>query len=221
MRTLYLARHGQSLSNAVRRFQGAQDIPLSELGRRQAEALARRLRRRVLARVYASPLVRAHETADVVARELGVPLTVVGDLRELCLGEWEGRTVDEIRALPGDPYNCWVRDPVAGCPPGGEPLSVVQERVVRVIEDIAAAHPDGDDVLVVCHGGVISAYLAHCLGLPLSSIWRVSLANASVTTVAPPRVLSVNDVGHLADLDAPAASGALGPSASGPAASGP
>jgi broad specificity phosphatase PhoE len=211
MRTLYLARHGQSLSNAVRRFQGAQDIPLSDLGRRQAAALAARLRLRTLAHVYASPLVRAHETAEIVARELGVPVTLVDDLRELCLGEWEGRTVDEIRALPGDPYNCWVRDPLAGCPPGGEPLPVVQERVMRAVEAIAQAHPDGEDVLVVCHGGVISAYLAHCLGLPLSSIWRVSLSNASVTAVAPPRVLSVNDVGHLAGLELPAAPAGLGP----------
>src|SRR5262245_34781126 len=119
MKTLLLARHGQSVSNAVRRFQGAQDAPLSELGPRQAEALRRGLRRRPLARLYTSPLERARTTADIVAAERGVPLTVVDDLRELSLGDWEGRTVEEIRALPGDPYTCWVRDPVAGCPPGG------------------------------------------------------------------------------------------------------
>lgn len=201
MTTLLLARHGQSVSNAVRRFQGAQDVPLSELGRRQAAALSRGLRRRSLARVYASPLERARTTAEIVASEQGVALTVVDDLRELSLGDWEGRTVEEIRALPGDPYACWVRDPVAACPPGGEPLERVQERVVRAIADIAAAHPNGEDVLVVCHGGVISAYLAHCLGLSLSSIWRVSVANCSLSAVTPPRVLSVNDVGHLAGIE--------------------
>jgi broad specificity phosphatase PhoE len=211
MRTLYLARHGQSLSNAVRRFQGAQDVALSELGRRQAAALAASLRRRRLAHVYASPLVRARHTAEMVAEALGLPLTLVDDLRELCLGEWEGRTVDEIRALPGDPYACWVRDPLAGCPPGGEPLPAVQERVVRAVDAIAAAHPDGEDVLVVCHGGVISTYLAHCLGLPLSSIWRVTVGNASLSSVAPPRVLSVNDIGHLAGLEVPPAPAALEP----------
>ena len=201
MKTLYLARHGQSVSNAMRRFQGTQDVPLSELGRRQAVALSAGLLRRRVAHVYASPLVRARDTAEIVVAEHGVPLTLVDDLRELSLGDWEGLTVDEIRALPGDPYACWVRDPVAGCPPGGEALGLVQARVMRAIEGIVAAHPNGEDVLVVCHGGVISAYLAHCLGLPLSSIWRVMVANCSISAVAPPRVLSVNDTWHLADLD--------------------
>jgi probable phosphoglycerate mutase len=201
VRTLYLARHGQSLSNAMRRFQGSQDIPLSDLGRRQAVALSAGLRRRPVAHVYASPLARARATAEIVVAEHGLPLTLVDDLRELCLGEWEGRSVEEIQALPGDPYACWVRDPVAGCPPGGEQLDAVQRRVIRAIDAIAAAHPNGDDVLVVCHGGVIGAYLAHWLGLPLSSIWRVSVANCSLSAVAPPRVLLVNDTGHLADLD--------------------
>jgi broad specificity phosphatase PhoE len=211
VRTLLLARHGQSLSNAVRRFQGHQDIPLSELGLRQASALSAGLRGRPLAHVYASPLLRARATAERVAVEHGVPLTLVDDLRELSLGDWEGRTVDEIRALPGDPYTCWVRDPVGACPPNGEPLEAVRARVVRAIDDIAAAHPNGRDVLVVCHGGVISAYLAHCFGLPLSSIWRVSVANCSLSRVAPPRVLSVNDVTHLAGVEVGAGAPALGP----------
>jgi len=68
--------------------------------------------------------------------------------------------------------------------------------------DIAAAHPNGQDVLVVCHGGVISAYLAHCLGLPLSSIWRLTLSNGSITEIVPPRVRTVNSTRHLAGLGA-------------------
>jgi probable phosphoglycerate mutase len=211
MRTLLLARHGQSVANAVRRFQGSQDIPLSELGRRQASALSAGLRGRPLAHVYASPLERARSTAEMVAAEHAMPLTLVEDLRELSLGDWEGRTVEEIRALPGDPYTCWVRDPVGACPPNGEPLERVQARVLRAIDAIAAAHPNGDDVLVVCHGGVISAYLAHCFGLPLSSIWRVSVANCSLSAVVPPRVLSVNDVSHLAGIEVGVGTPSLGP----------
>jgi broad specificity phosphatase PhoE len=202
MSRLLLARHGQSVSNAVRRFQGAQDVALSELGARQAEALGRAIRRLPIAAVYTSPLERARRTAEIAAAGLGVPLTPVDDLRELSLGEWEGRTVEEIRALPGDPYERWVRDPLVCLPPGAEPLPEVQARVVSAMGDIAAAHPNGQQVLVVCHGGVISAYLAHCLGLPLSSIWRLTLSNGSLTEVAPPNVRSVNSTRHLSGLGA-------------------
>jgi broad specificity phosphatase PhoE len=202
---LRLARHGQSVSNAVRRFQGVQDVPLSELGRRQAEALGAALRRRPPAAVYTSPLQRARETAEIAAATVGVPVVAVDDLRELSLGEWEGRAVEEIRALPGDPYAQWVRDPLTASPPGGEPLPAVQARVLAAVARIQAGHGGGDDVLVVCHGGVISAYLAHWLGLPLSAIWRLTVSNGSLSEVAPPRVVRVNDVDHLGGLGRPAA----------------
>jgi broad specificity phosphatase PhoE len=209
MKRLLLARHGQSVSNAARRFQGQRDVPLSPLGERQAEALGRALRRRVreVAAVYTSPLARARRTAEIAAAGLGRPLVAVADLREVSLGEWEDLTVDEVRARSGDPFARWVRDPLACPPPGGEPLLAVQERVVGAIAAIAAAHADGEEVLVVCHGGVISAYLAHCLGLPLSGIWRLALANGSLTELAPPRVLSMNDTSHLAALGSLAAGG--------------
>jgi broad specificity phosphatase PhoE len=201
MRRLLLARHGQSISNAVRRFQGAQDVALSPLGVRQAEALGQAVGRRPIAHVYASPLERARRTAEIAVAGLGLPLTVVDDLRELSLGEWEGCTVEEIRTQPGDPYAQWVRDPVLCLPPGGEPLAQVQARVLRAVTEIAGAHPNGDEVLIVSHGGVISALLAHWLGLPLSSIWRLAVANCSLSEVSPPRVVSVNETGHLRDVN--------------------
>lgn len=201
MRRLLLARHGQSVSNAIRRFQGAQDVALSPLGMRQAEALGQAVSRRAIAHVYVSPFERARHTAEIALARLGLPLTVVDDLRELSLGEWEGCTVEEIRTRPGDPYARWVRDPVQCPPPGGEPLADVQARVLRAVGGITAAHPNGDDVLIVSHGGVISALLAHCFGLPLSSIWRIAVANCSLSEIAPPRVVSVNETGHLRDID--------------------
>ncbi|HET8836296.1 MAG TPA: histidine phosphatase family protein, partial [Gemmatimonadales bacterium] len=107
MRRLLLARHGQSVSNAVRRFQGAQDVALSPLGVRQAEALGLAIGRRRVAHVYASPLERARRTAEIARGGSAVPLTLVDDLRELSLGDWEGCTVEEIRTRPGDPYSQW------------------------------------------------------------------------------------------------------------------
>ena len=77
----------------------------------------------------------------------------------------------------------------------------MQARALRAIDRIAAAHGNGDDVLIVAHGGVISALLAHWLGLPLSSIWRLAVANCSLTEIAPPRVVSMNETGHLRDVN--------------------
>ncbi len=194
---LLLARHGESTWNAERRFQGSTDIALSARGRAQAGALARGLRGYRVRAAYVSPFRRALETAELALQGTSVPLVVLEELRELSLGQWEGCTVDEIRAQDGDPYVAWLRAPHDCPPPGGEPLPVVSERVRAAIDRIAAAHPDGDDVLVVAHGGVISVYACHLLGCSFNHLWRLRVDNASLTVVRPPRLVSLNETGHL------------------------
>ena len=201
---LLLARHGESVWNAERRFQGHTDIELSARGRAQAEALGRALRGYRVVAAYVSPFHRARETAELALRESGVPLTVIEELRELSLGEWEGCTVDEVRAQAGDPYRAWLRAPHDCPPPGGEPLPVVSERVRAAIERIARAHGPGEDVLIVSHGGVISVYACHILGCSFNQLWRLRVDNASLTVVRPPRIVSLNDTAHLAGDLAPA-----------------
>ena len=195
---LLLARHGQSLWNQLRKFQGANDIGLSDLGRRQAAALGAALRSgyRVTA-AYVSPMCRALDTADIALRDTGIPVTPIYELRELSLGEWEGFTVDEVRARDGNPYFSWVRAPLDCPPPGGEPLPDVCARVLQAIDRIAANHENGDDVLIVAHGGVISVYLCHLLGISFNSLWRIRIDNCSLTVARPPRLISVNDTAHL------------------------
>jgi broad specificity phosphatase PhoE len=201
---LLLARHGESVWNAEKRFQGHTDIALSDRGRAQAEALGRALRGYRVRAAYVSPFARARETAELALRELGVPLTIIEELRELSLGEWEGCTVDEVRAREGDPYRAWLRAPHDCPPPGGEPLPVVHARVRAAVDRIAAAHPDGEDVLVVSHGGVISVYACALLGCSFNQLWKLRVDNASLTVVRPPRLVSLNDTAHLAGDLAPA-----------------
>jgi alpha-ribazole phosphatase/probable phosphoglycerate mutase len=196
---ILLARHGQSEWNAIRRFQGSSDVGLSALGRRQAEALACAVRARQLVAVYSSPLRRAVETAAPAVAGGALELTIVPELAELGLGDWEGRTVDEVQALEGDPYRRWLAAPLDCAPPGSESLLGVCDRVQAAIERIRLAHAreQEGDVLVVAHGGVISTYACHLLGLSLNALWRLRVDNASITTVAPPRVISLNDTSHL------------------------
>jgi phosphoserine phosphatase len=197
---LLLARHGQTAWNASRRFQGSTDVGLSERGRAQAIALGQRLSGRRLAAVYVSPLRRARETAAIVCEEGGsvLPLVAVDELRELSLGEWEGRTVEEIKGQEGDPYLAWLRAPHDCLPPGGEPLDGVATRVRTALDRIAAAHAEEDEVLVVAHGGVISVYACALLGSSFNFLWRLRVDNCSLTVVKPPRLVSVNDTSHLA-----------------------
>jgi broad specificity phosphatase PhoE len=194
---LLLARHGESLWNAERRFQGTTDIALSARGRAQASALGRGLGGFRIRAAYVSPFRRAMETAELALAGTGIPLVVVEELRELSLGAWEGCTVDEVRARDGDPYVAWVRAPHDCPPPGGEPLPVVSERVRAGLDRIAGAHDRGDDVLVVAHGGVISVYACHLLGCSFNQLWRLRVDNASLTVVRPPRLISLNETGHL------------------------
>jgi broad specificity phosphatase PhoE len=201
---LLLARHGESLWNEVRRFQGVTDIELSPRGRAQAEALGRALRGHRIRCAYASPMRRALDTAEIALAGTGVPLVPLEELRELSLGEWEGCTVDEIRGREGDPYTRWVRAPQDCPPPGGEPLEDVRRRIVRAVDHIAARHPDGEDVLVIAHGGIISTYACHLLGCSFNVLWRFRVDNASLTVAKPPRLVSINDTRHLTGTLAPA-----------------
>jgi broad specificity phosphatase PhoE len=197
VRRLLLARHGETLWNAQRRFQGRTDVELSARGRAQAEALGRGLRSYGVRAAYASPYRRAVETAEIALRGTDVPLTILPELRELSLGQWEGCTVDDVRARDGDPYRAWLRAPHDCPPPDGEPLPDVHARVQVAVDRIATAHPNGDDVLIVSHGGVISVYACYLLGCSFNDLWRLRVDNTSLTVVRPPRIVSLNDTGHL------------------------
>jgi broad specificity phosphatase PhoE len=178
-------------------------VPLSELGRAQAEALGRAVRRYRVARAYVSPMRRAVETAEIALAGTGIPLVPIDDLRELSLGRWEGCTVAEIRAQEGDPYRAWLRAPLDCPPPEGERLDDVCSRMIGVVDTLARDHVD-DDVLVVAHGGIISVYACHLIGCSFNSLWRLRVDNASLTVATPPRLMTINDTSHLpADLRGP------------------
>src|SRR5438034_717526 len=218
---LLLARHGESVWNAERRFQGRTDVALSERGRAQAAALGRALRGYRVAAAYVSPFRRARETAEVALAGTGLPLVALDELRELSLGEWEGCTVDEVRGREGDPYRAWLLAPHDCPPPGGEPLDAVSSRVRAAMDHIGALHPNGEDVLVVAHGGVISVYACALLGCSFNSLWRLRVDNASLTVVRPPRLVSLNDTAHLPGALAPAPHVRASLAAGAPAAAGP
>ena len=164
-----LVRHGQSEWNALGKWQGQADPPLSDLGRAQARAAAHSLG--ALDAVYASDLQRATETAVIIAQQLGIgPVMLDAALRERDAGEWSGLTREEIHErypgyLPDDRHRAFAPDDgEPKRPPGWEPDGQLRARVLDALQRIHEAVPDGD-VLAITHGGVIYVLEDH-LGDP-------------------------------------------------------
>jgi probable phosphoglycerate mutase len=151
--TILLVRHGETDWNAERRVQGHSDTPLNETGRSQARALAEELADEGIDAVYSSDLLRAHETARIVARARGLEVTSIRDLRERHFGTWEGLTDDEIFARFPEARNGSWGD--------GESREEMAGRVLQALQRIAETH-EGGRVLVVSHGGPLRAVLAQC-----------------------------------------------------------
>ncbi len=198
--SVYLLRHAETTWNAARRFQGTHDSPLSEQGRRQVRSLVGVLRQLPLAAVYSSPLQRAQETAQALAEAHGLPLVLADGLRELHMGEWEDRLLDDLAVEDAERLQAWWDSPHTVRMPGGESLLEVQDRAVRAFWDLAARH-EGQTIALVAHGGVNKTVLLALLGAPLASYWRIRQSNACINMIevdgAQPRVIALNETAHL------------------------
>ncbi|MFB2583834.1 histidine phosphatase family protein [Herbiconiux liukaitaii] len=152
MTTFTFVRHGQTDWNFQKRIQGTTDVPLNETGREQAREAAEQLAGRRWDGIVASPLSRARETAEIIARQLGLPAPeIVGALQERSYGEVEG--LDAVGIAERFP------DPLAPVP-GRERRSDVVKRVLPALEALAEEHP-GESLIVVSHGGVIASLLRY------------------------------------------------------------
>ncbi|GIG35610.1 histidine phosphatase family protein [Cellulomonas pakistanensis] len=178
MTTLLLVRHGATAWTHERRLQGRTDIDLSQAGRADVAALAPVVADWAPRTVIASPLLRARSTARLLAAALpDAPETRVDERwTEHSLGEWEGRTADQL----GPDYARWRAGELT--PPGGEPAAETRTRVRAAVADAAAC---SGPVLVVTHGGVIRAVLGTGLGLPSSMLVPAAAPSLTVLEVEP------------------------------------
>jgi broad specificity phosphatase PhoE len=158
MGKLILVRHGESLGNRDRIFaMNPADLPLTELGYRQARDVAEHLKAGFQAElVVVSPFVRAHETGRVIAETLGVPLTIEPQLYERDVGALKGQSYDDLERAPD--YD--LTRPWAWRPAGGESYEDVKARVAPILDRLAREHA-ARDVVVVSHGGVMQTLQAH------------------------------------------------------------
>ena len=198
--TVLLVRHAEAEGNAERRFLGQQDVGLSPLGRQQADALARRLRTMPITRFVSSDLRRCLDTVTDLAGEMGLEIETDSRWREIANGQWGGLLAEEIAERWPDVWKRY-RGGEDVYRPEGERWADVRVRVVAAFEDLAAELTDQDLVVVSTHGGpgaVLALWAAGFSGTAFGGPFG-PLSNASITTLAlpGPRLLGVNDVGHL------------------------
>jgi broad specificity phosphatase PhoE len=195
-----LLRHAEAEGNAERRFIGQHDVGLSPLGRRQVEALTRRLRTMPITRILSSDLRRCLDTVASLAEALEFEIETDPRWREIANGQWGGLLADQIAERWPDAWNRYRAGEDVDRP-DGETWADVRARVVEAFEELADQLQENDLIVVSTHGGpgaILALWAAGLSGTAFGGPFG-PLANASITTLAlpGPRLLGVNDVGHL------------------------
>ena len=181
MATLYLVRHGESVANVRHVFSnGRLDLPLTGLGREQARRAAAWLADRGIAHVFSAPLLRARQTAEIIAGHLGAGTTVLPDLDEVRVGNLDGRDDPESWAIYDRVMARWYAGDEAAAFPGGERLGEALARYRGALREIGRRYPDGV-VAAVTHGGIQLTVLPRlCPTLDGSAR---TLPNVAITTL--------------------------------------
>jgi broad specificity phosphatase PhoE/ribonuclease HI len=196
-----LLRHGQTELSTQRRYSGRGNPPLTDVGRRQAEAAAQFVAQKGgVAAVITSPLQRAYDTAATAAKALGLDVGVDDDLIETDFGAWEGLTFGEAAERDPELHRRWLRD-TSVTPPQGENFDSVADRVRRARARIINEH-GGETVLVVSHVTPIKTLLRLALDAGQGILYRLhlDLASLSIAEFYPDGVASVRLVNQTAYL---------------------
>lgn len=178
---LLLVRHGETDWNRLGLLQGTRDIPLNDRGRQQASELAARVSGGADA-VYSSPLVRARSTAEIIAVTAGADVEIEPDLRELCYGFAQGKTVAWLRRHdPALEYR-WRTTPWQVRFSGGDTLRAVRARAAEALSRIVARH-HGERVALCAHGHVNRVLMITALAWPRNAFWHIEQPNGAVQTL--------------------------------------
>jgi alpha-ribazole phosphatase len=168
---IYLARHGDIGLGRDKRYISHLDMPLSDLGKKQAMLLKDKFCRVPLDNIYCSDLDRSQQTADIIASAHKIVPTSRVELRELNMGAWEGELFSEIRAKYPQQFNERGENIAHYRSPEGESFSDCYKRVIPVFENLSRS--DEAPILIVGHAGVNRVILCHVLGIPLDNVFRL------------------------------------------------
>lgn len=177
---VYLARHGQTESNAARRYAGYSPEPLTDVGRSQMTGLGARLALSGIAEIWTSEVARARESAELLGGILAAPVRAEPRLNEIRMGPWEGLGEREVAQRFPNEYALWCSLPDRLVMEGRETLDSLATRVTAVVAD-AASRPK--PVLLVTHVAPIRVAVLRALGLPLSAYKTVVIGNGDTLVV--------------------------------------
>jgi len=183
---IFLVRHGETEWNRTGRFQGRSDVPLNEEGKTQAQATALALKDTPFDAIYASPLSRALETAEIIKTyHPAVPLTTEEDFIEMALGDFDGMESRRWFAEYSDFAKAWRDNPgkVRMPGPGGECLAEVQLRAMTTLEKISQSHPPNSTLAICSHNFVILSILCHAKGISLDRFRELRQNTAAYSVI--------------------------------------
>ena len=177
---------------------GRTQVPLDADGIQQIQKIAPLVATLELDDIYTSPLRRAVQTAKLVAEGTNLPISKSEGLNEIAFGAWTGRHFDDL--IDDDLYRRFIKSPAKTVLPGGETISDVQRRGLKVITEAAQKVPGGR-FLMVSHGDVIRAILCHCMKLPLNEYRRLRIDNGSLSALqTDKRWAEIKYVNYLAEI---------------------
>lgn len=197
----YLIRHGETDWNKGGRYQGCTNIDLNETGREQARLLGRRFEYLPLDHVYVSPLNRAVETAEQVAKAHGLTPIVDEHFKEINFGDWEGHTIQELSEKYGRAYTDFFANPFAHPVPGEGSFQNAMQRAMEGFEALEQKHK-GENVAIVSHGGLLRVMLVGLLGMGDAFYRKTWMTNTSITMLDVMEdgrrlLMTLNDKAHL------------------------
>ena len=204
MTRIVLVRHGHVDWIAPERFRGRAELPLSSLGRRQAQAAAGYIAATWKPdAVYTSPLGRCRETGAAIAAPFRLEPQPIDGLCDIDYGKWQGLTRDQAKKCWPDESELWFRAPHIAALPGGDTLAAVLSRVTAALRDILQHHPD-QTVVMVGHDSVNRVLFLFTLDLPLSRYWHLRQDPCGINELILDNgsfvVGSINQTQHLSGL---------------------
>ena len=200
---IYFIRHGETILTPTRKFSGtgSLDPELMQEGLDQADLVAEEAVKLGAEVLIASPLKRTRQTAEAIARTTGLEIIFDESWYELSFGDWDGKSIEEVKAEDPDAYQAWLNS-TAYAPGGGESYDQASVRIEEALEKLVAEYP-GKKIIVVTHNGVIKTAIKLAMGAPAEAVFHVDATPCSISSISiwPSdglrAVRSVNERGHL------------------------